>query len=72
MTKIKNPIAKKTDGIEKVEKPDETKEILLDDEEKVVDPEVLSVDALADEEEEDEEGATDDDEVDPFKDRWEE
>ncbi|MEK7184571.1 MAG: hypothetical protein AAB683_00340 [Patescibacteria group bacterium] len=50
-----------------------TKEIILDDEEKVIDPDIVSADALAEEEEKDEdELGLDDDELDPFKDKWEE
>ena len=49
----------------------ETKEIILDDEEKIIDPDIVSTDTLAEEEEEDELGL-DDDEIDPFKDKWEE
>ncbi len=49
---------------------EETKEILLDDEEKTVDPELMSGDALSDEDED--AGVAEDEEVDPFKDRWEE
>ncbi len=66
-------MAKKNTKTEEVrkEKDIETKEIILDDEEKVVDPDIVSADALADEEDEDELGL-DDDELDPFKDKWEE
>lgn len=53
------------------ENKEETKEIILDDEEKVLDPELVVGDILP-EDEEDEEGITDDEELDPFKDRWEE
>jgi len=54
------------------EKTDETKEIILDDEEKVLDPELIAGDVLLDDEDEESEDAVLDDEVDPFKDRWEE
>lgn len=57
--------------VEKEEEKDETKEILLDDEDKVSDPELIVGDVMTDDE--DEEVILDDDEeVDPFKDRWEE
>ena len=62
------PKAKKSTDIEN---KDETKEILLDDEEKVLDPEIIVGDIMTDDTE-DEDGIADDDEVDPFKDRWEE
>ncbi len=55
-----------------VEKSEETKEIILDDEEKVLDPELVPGDILADDEDMDDEGIPDDDEVNPFGDRWEE
>jgi hypothetical protein len=55
-----------------VEKSEETKEIILDDEEKVLDPDLVPGDILADDEEMDDDGIPDDDEVNPFGDRWEE
>lgn len=55
-----------------VEKSEETKEIILDDEEKVLDPDLVPGDILADDEDMDDEGIPDDDEVNPFGDRWEE
>jgi hypothetical protein len=61
---------KNEDGTE--EKTDETKEIILDDEEKVLDPELIAGDLLPEDEDEESEDATLDEEVDPFKDRWEE
>lgn len=63
------PKAKK---VAEVENKEETKEILLDDEEKTVDPDVLSDDMMSDDEDEDGVIPGLDDEVDPFKDRWEE
>ena len=48
----------------------ETRGMPSDDEEKVLDPDIVSADTLADEEED--ELGLDDDELDPFKDRWEE
>lgn len=66
MPKIKT----NTKKAEPVEKDPETKEIILDDEEKVLDPEVVIGDVVTDDTE-DEEGM-DDDELDPFKDKWEE
>jgi len=74
MAKVKKESTKENkineDGTE--EKTDETKEIILDDEEKVLDPELITGDVLLeDEDEEGEDGALDE-EVDPFKDRWEE
>lgn len=53
------------------ETKDETKEILLDDEEKVVDPELVAGDPLLEEEEENDEVLALD-EVDPFQDKYEE
>jgi hypothetical protein len=47
------------------------KETILDDEEKEVDPELI-VGGLEEDEDMDEIGGLDDDEVDPFKDKWEE
>ena len=56
----------------KVETKDvEEKEILLDDEDKVVDPDTDIADDIISEDEE-EDGLLDADEVDPFKDKWEE
>ncbi len=64
-------IIKKEDGDEKTK--DETKEILLDDEDKVIaDPELLVGEAISDDEDGDDDALVDDEEVDPFKDRWEE
>jgi hypothetical protein len=64
-------IIKKTD--DKEETKDETKEILLDDEDKVaLDPELIAGDAISDDEDGDDDALVDDEEVDPFKDRWEE
>jgi hypothetical protein len=68
------PKAKKITKGEEGVKKDETKEILLDDEEKVidpsVDPELINGDVASEEEED--ESIPDDEEIDPFKDRWEE
>ncbi|NDB59412.1 hypothetical protein EB001_13320 [bacterium] len=55
-----------------IEKSEETKEIIVDDEEKVLDPELVPGDILTDDEDMDDEGIPDDDEVNPFGDRWEE
>lgn len=55
-----------------VEKSEETKEIIVDDEEKVLDPELVPGDILTDDEDLEDEGIPDDDEVNPFGDRWEE
>ncbi len=71
MPKAKKIIKKEED---KEESKDETKEILLDDEDKVtIDPELIAGDAISDDEDGDDDIATvDDDEVNPFGDRWEE
>jgi hypothetical protein len=71
MPKAKKIIKKDED---KEESKDETKEILLDDEDKVnIDPELIVGDAISDDEDGDDDVATvDDDEVNPFGDRWEE
>jgi len=58
------------EGLE--EKTDETKEIILDDEEKVLDPELIAGDVLLEDEDEEGDEIALDEEVDPFKDRWEE
>ena len=55
-----------------IEKSEETKEIIVDDEEKVLDPDLAPGDILADDEDMDDDGIPDDDEVNPFGDRWEE
>jgi len=72
MPKTKKPVAKKE--VKKVVKP--TEEIkgvpLLDDEEKEVDPELIAGVATEEDEDADDIDALDDDEVDPFKDKWEE
>jgi len=50
-----------------------TKEIILEEEEKILDPELVQGEVVDDESEEDDEAiGLDDDEVDPFKDKWEE
>ncbi len=46
-----------------------TKEIILDDEEKVIDPELIQGEVA---DGDDEDGASLDDELDPFKDKWDE
>jgi hypothetical protein len=56
--------------IEKVKA--EPKDILIDDEEKVLDADLIPGDVIHDDEDEDEVSGLDDDEVDPFKDKWEE
>ncbi|HEY9583805.1 MAG TPA: hypothetical protein VJI66_02480 [Candidatus Paceibacterota bacterium] len=49
------------------------KEFILEEEEKILDPELVVGDAIDEVEEEDDEAiGLDDDEVDPFKDKWEE
>lgn len=51
----------------------EPKDILLDDEEKILDVDLVPGDVVVDEEsDEDDVSGMDDDEVDPFKDKWEE
>lgn len=75
MPKVKKIIQKDEEKEEtKDEIKDETKEILLDDEDKVViDPELIVGDAISDDEDGDDDVATvDDEEVNPFGDRWEE
>lgn len=63
----------KKETINKEETVSEMKEIILDDEEKVIDPELIAGEPLIDEEDEEGDDAVlDDDEVDPFKDKWEE
>lgn len=54
------------------EKDLETKEIILDDEEKVLDPDVAVPEIIEEDLEDDEMSEMDDDELDPFKDKWEE
>ncbi len=56
--------------VKKEDTKDETKEILLDDEEKTIDPELAVADLIPEEDENEE--SLDDEEADPFKDRWEE
>ncbi len=70
MAKTKK-VTKGKESNEEEKDKDETKEILLDDEDKVIDPEIISGDII-DDEGEDDDGIPDDEEVDPFKDRWEE
>ncbi len=65
MPKIKKEDVKKEDTVS------EMKEVILDDEEKVLDPDLIVGEPL-EEEDEDEISALDDEEVDPFKDKWEE
>lgn len=67
MPKTKKVVSSDTEEKEK----DEAKEILLDDEDKVIDPEIIVGDAISDDEDGDDE-IPDDEEVDPFKDRFEE
>ena len=55
-----------------IEKSEETKEIIVDDEEKVLDPDLAPGDIISDDEDMDDDGIPDDDEVNPFGDRWEE
>ncbi|MDO8430604.1 MAG: hypothetical protein Q7S72_01270 [Candidatus Taylorbacteria bacterium] len=52
-----------------VEIKEEAKPIILDD---VSDPELIVGDVITDADEEEEVALADDEEVDPFKDRWEE
>lgn len=66
------PKAKKIIKDNKKENKEDTKEVLLDDEEKALDPELMAGDIISEDEGEDDETIADDDEVDPFKDRWEE
>jgi len=61
----------KTKKIEDKDISETVKEIILDDEEKVLDPELVAGDIITDEDD-DGDGIPDDEEVDPFKDRWEE
>lgn len=49
-----------------------TKELVLEEEEKVLDPELVVGDVVDDEESEETTEGMDDEEVDPFKDKWEE
>jgi hypothetical protein len=67
MPKTKKVVSNDTDEKEK----DETKEILLDDEDKVIDPEIIIGDSISDDEDGDDD-MPDDEEVDPFGDRFEE
>lgn len=63
------PKSKKTE-VKPVAPKEEEKIIEIDTEEKELDPELLPGEEV--EEELEEEAALDDDEVDPFKDKWEE
>ena len=68
------PKTKKLDaGVTKIETREEPKEILLDDEEKT-DIELTAGDVITDPdgEEEEAEAVIDDEDINPFKDRWEE
>jgi hypothetical protein len=50
-----------------------TKELILEEEEKILDPELVPGEVVEDEEVEDDDAiGLDDEEVDPFKDKWEE
>lgn len=65
------PKAKKIESRKKEGRVEE-KEVLIDDEEEKVDPDIVLGDDLMSEDEEEEEESLDDEELNPFKDKWEE
>ncbi len=70
MPKTKTNLAKKNSDIDPKEDLKEAP-IMIDDEEKVIDPDLIAGE-IEDDEDTDDIDALDDDEVDPFKDKWEE